>query len=378
MKKFGVIFQYEIMNYIKNKSFMISTIVIAVLAAVILFLPSVFDMSGILGINKDDTDDTADNTEITDVIIICDEKDIFAGTGIVEGVLNDVKIETVSSRDALVDKIENDENVIAGFVVKNATDFEYVVNNSDMFDDMTQRFTYAMQLLSQYNYCKENNLDMAEIENAFNPVINSETTVLGKDKMSNYWYCYALIIIVFMVIILYGVMVATSVTQEKSNRTMELLVTSADTNSLFFGKVLAGTSAALFQVGIIFAVILGSYKINRDSWGGLFDKIFNIPSDVLITFAFFGFGGLLFYVFIYGAMGALVSKTEDINKSAGSVQFVIMIVYFIGLSQLNNVDGILMKVLSFLPISSYSAMFARVALGNVSFAEITVSFVILL
>lgn len=53
MKKFGVIFQYEIMNYIKNKSFMISTIVIAVLAAVILFLPSVFDMSGILGINKD-------------------------------------------------------------------------------------------------------------------------------------------------------------------------------------------------------------------------------------------------------------------------------------------------------------------------------------
>ena len=378
MKKFGVIFQYEIMNYIKNKSFMISTIVIAVLAAVILFLPSVFDMSGILGINKDDTDDTVDNTEITDVIIICDEKDIFAGTGIVEGVLNDVKIENVSSRDALVDKIENDENVIAGFVVKNATDFEYVVNNSDMFDDMTQRFTYAMQLLSQYNYCKENNLDMAEIENAFNPVINSETTVLGKDMMSNYWYCYALIIIVFMVIILYGVMVATSVTQEKSNRTIELLVTSADTNSLFFGKVLAGTSAALLQVGIIFAVILGSYKINRDSWGGLFDKIFNIPSDVLITFAFFGLGGLLFYVFIYGAMGALVSKTEDINKSAGSVQFVIMIVYFIGLSQLNNVDGILMKVLSFLPISSYSAMFARVALGNVSFAEIVVSFVILI
>ena len=378
MKKFGVIFQYEIMNYIKNKSFMISTIVIAVLAAVILFLPSVFDMSGIIGINKDDTDDTADNTEITDVIIICDEKDIFAGTGIVEGVLNDVKIENVSSRDALVDKIENDENVIAGFVVKNATDFEYVVNNSDMFDDMTQRFTYAMQLLSQYNYCKENNLDMAEIENAFNPVINSETTVLGKDMMSNYWYCYALIIIVFMVIILYGVMVATSVTQEKSNRTIELLVTSADTNSLFFGKVLAGTSAALLQVGIIFAVILGSYKINRDSWGGLFDKIFYIPSDVLITFAFFGLGGLLFYVFIYGAMGALVSKTEDINKSAGSVQFVIMIVYFIGLSQLNNVDGILMKVLSFLPISSYSAMFARVALGNVSFAEIAVSFVILI
>ena len=202
----------------------------------ILFLPSVFDMSGILGINKDDTDDTADNTEITDVIIICDEKDIFAGTGIVEGVLNDVKIENVSSRDALVDKIENDENVIAGFVVKNATDFEYVVNNSDMFDDMTQKFTYAMQLLASITIVRRIIWIWQRLKMLFNPVINSETTVLGKDMMSNYWYCYALIIIVFMVIILYGVMVATSVTQEKSNRTIELLVTSADTNSLFLWK----------------------------------------------------------------------------------------------------------------------------------------------
>ncbi len=379
MKNFFVIFQYEIMNYLKNKSFVISTIVISVLAAVILFLPSIFDMSGILGINKDDTADTsADNTEITDVIAIYDEKDIFAGTGIIEGVFTDANITNVSSRYALVNKIEDDENVIAGFIVKNESEFEYIVNNSDMYDSMTARFTSAMQLLSQYTYCKEHNLDMAEIENAFNPVISSETTVLGKDMMSNYWYCYALIIIVFMVIILYGVMVATSVTQEKSNRTIELLVTSADTNSLFFGKVLAGTSAALVQVGIIFAVVLGSYKINRDSWGGIFDKILNIPADVIVTFAFFGLGGLLFYEFIYGAMGALVSKTEDINKSAGSVQFVIMIVYFIGIFQLNNIDGVLMKLLSFLPISSYSAMFARVALGSVSFVEIVVSYVILI
>lgn len=377
MKKFGVIFQYEIMNYLKNKSFTISTIVIAVLAAVILFLPSVFDMSGILGINKDDSDES-DNTEITDIIEVYDEKGIFTETGIIEGVFSDSMVDYVSSRDELVKKVEENDNVVAGFVVKNVTEFEYVVNNSDMYGSMTERFTSAMQLLNQYNYCKEHNLDMSEIVAAFNPVISSETTVLGKDMMSNYWYCYALIIIVFMIIILYGVMVATAVTQEKSNRTIELLVTSADTNSLFFGKVLAGTCAALIQVGIIFTVVLGSYRINRDSWGGLFDKIFSIPAEVLVTFAFFGLGGLLFYEFIYGAMGALVSKTEDINKSAGSIQFIVMIVYFIGLFQLNNIDGVLMKVLSFLPVSSYSAMFARVALGSVSFVEIAISYIILI
>ncbi len=56
---------------------------------------------------------------------------------------------------------------------------------------------------------------------------------------------------------------------------------------------------------------------------------------------------------------------------------IIMIVYFAVLVQLGNIDGIVMKVASWLPISSYSAMFARVAMGNVEMWEVVVSFVIL-
>ena len=91
----------------------------------------------------------------------------------------------------------------------------------------------------------------------------------------------------------------------------------------------------------------------------------------------FGIGGFLFYAFLYGALGALVSKTEDVNKSIGSLQMLVMIVYFVVLFSLDNVDGTLMKVCSFLPVSSYSAMFVRIAMGNVEVWEIAVSFVIL-
>ena len=109
----------------------------------------------------------------------------------------------------------------------------------------------------------------------------------------------------------------------------------------------------------------------------MLNMVLDIPANVLVVFALFGIGGFLFYTFIYGAMGALVSKTEDINKSAGGVQMVIMIVYFITLASLTNVDGIMIKVTSFLPVSSYSAMFARVAMGSVNTWEIVVSFIIL-
>ena len=39
MKKLGVVLQYELMTYIKNKSYVISTVVIAVIAAAIMFVP---------------------------------------------------------------------------------------------------------------------------------------------------------------------------------------------------------------------------------------------------------------------------------------------------------------------------------------------------
>ncbi|MBQ8913065.1 MAG: ABC transporter permease, partial [Lachnospiraceae bacterium] len=67
----------------------------------------------------------------------------------------------------------------------------------------------------------------------------------------------------------------------------------------------------------------------------------------------------------------------DLNKTAGTAQMVIMIVYFVVLINLTNVDGIIIKVCSFLPISSYSAMFARVAMGSVATWEIVLSAVIL-
>ena len=76
--------------------------------------------------------------------------------------------------------------------------------------------------------------------------------------------------------------------------------------------------------------------------------------------------------------GALVSKTEDISKAISGLMLVIMVVYMLSLTQLSNVDGIIIKVLSFLPVSSYSAMFARIAMGSVSMVEVIISGVILI
>ena len=376
MKKFGVIFQYELMNYIKNKSYVITTVIIALVAGIIMFVPNFIDIGSVTGENKNDVSDENSGADSDSTILVYDKSGMVTDISFIQNFYHDDAIKKASGENELVDKVKADE-VSAGFVVNSLTDYDYYVYNQSMTDDNQVVFTQVMTVLNQMVYCQKNGIDYASLTQAFNPQIDCHENILGKDMGSNYWYCYGLVMIIFMIIIMYGSMVATSVTQEKSNRTMEVLVTSVDTNLLFFAKVLAGAVAALIQSAVMLGTVLISYKINQDKWGGMLNMVLDIPANVPVVFALFGIGGFLFYTFIYGAMGALVSKTEDINKSAGGVQMVIMIVYFITLASLTDVDGIMIKVTSFLPVSSYSAMFARVAMGSVNTWEIVVSFIIL-
>lgn len=376
MKKFGVIFQYELMNYIKNKSYVITTVIIALVAGIIMFVPNFIDIGSVTGENKNNVSDENSGADSDSTILVYDKSGMVTDISFIQNFYHDDAIKKASGENELVDKVKADE-VSAGFVVNSLTDYDYYVYNQSMTDDNQVVFTQVMTVLNQMVYCQKNGIDYASLTQAFNPQIDCHENILGKDMGSNYWYCYGLVMIIFMIIIMYGSMVATSVTQEKSNRTMEVLVTSVDTNLLFFAKVLAGAVAALIQSAVMLGTVLISYKINQDKWGGMLNMVLDIPANVLVVFALFGIGGFLFYTFIYGAMGALVSKTEDINKSAGGVQMVIMIVYFITLASLTDVDGIMIKVTSFLPVSSYSAMFARVAMGSVNTWEIVVSFIIL-
>ena len=379
MKKFLVVLQYELKEYVRNKSFVITTLLFAILGSAALFLPRVIDMSGFLGTQTPSQEEAPDQSQSEEAdketMLLYDQAGVM-DSEVLDAVFPDAQWESVTDMETITSRIEKQE-ADAAFVVKSEKEYDYYVFNKGMYDQDKSLFETALGMSLRKAYCEANGLDFTQLESKVYPSFTANEQVLGKDTTSNYWYCYILVILVFMLIVFYGQMIAVAVTNEKSNRSIEVLVTTTTPNSLLFGKVIAGAIASLCQVGIILGAVLLSYQANRSLWGGMLDMVFNIPAEVLISFAFFGLGGYLFYAFLYGAMGALVSKTEDLSKSSGGLMMVVMIVYFIALLQLTNVDGIAMKVLSFLPISSYSAMFVRIAMGTVNTWEIIVSFVIL-
>lgn len=384
MKKFMTVFEFELTSYIKNKSYMITTILIAVIIGALMFLPSIFDMSDMLGIEQtqqeEDTDidkeEATDTEEESDTFGIVDKTGYLSDTAILEQAFGNAEFKTMDSEEELKKAVTN-EDISAGFYVTDDTSYKYYVLNREMWDENQAVFDTLLSTIHKQIYCQNKGINYQEFAKGYEAPINCDAEVLGKDAADNYWYCYALVIIIFMVIIIYGVMIATAVTTEKSNRSIEVLVTSIDSKYLLFGKVFAGTVAVVVQLALIVGAALTGYAFNHDAWGNKLDMLLDIPADVLAAFAIFGIGGFLFYAFLYGVLGALVSKTEDINKSVGSLQMIIMIVYFAVMFQLQNPDGIIMKICSYLPVSSYSAMFVRISMGSVATWEIILSAVIL-
>lgn len=391
MKKFLNVLSFELTNYFKNKGYMITTILISAILIIGLSLPSLFDLSGLIpGLSKNNA--TVEENQGGDSGVIDSDSDeenvnyvIFDKSGLIaddnfeliKSYFPNANFEKVTSEED-AEKLVKDGSAKAGFVVESAVKYYYLVENSNFADMSQMTFQSALAAINRKEYAEKEGIDYLELETIVNLPITSETTVLGKDGAGNFGYVYILVFVIYMMTILYGQLVAVSVTSEKSSRAIEVLVTSTSSTSLILGKVIAATLASVIQVGVMLSAGVVTYAINRDAWNGMLDGVLKMPSDILIAFAFFGGVGYLFYCFIFGALGALVSKTEDISSSIGSITMIFVIVFFISMfGMMGNADSLIVKIASFVPFSSSMTMLIRIAMGTVSTIEIIISFVIL-
>jgi len=378
MKQFLTVLKFELSNYFKKKSFIISTVIIALVMVIGLSLPNFIDMSSILP--------TADENEtnVEDVVeedktnfAIYDENNIIPNKEILNAYFPNSNWKVVKNQGELNKLVEN-QDVEAGFNINSLTKYDYVVQNTKFDDENKIMFDEVLKNIYREKQITSKGMDFKKVDKIYSTQIVSNVEILGKDSANNYFYAYILIFIIYMMIIMYGQLIAMGITAEKSNRAIEVLVTSTNTNNLIFGKVIAGAIASIAQVGIIMSSTFIAYKANSEVWNGMLDNVFKMPPELIATFAIFGILGYLFYSFIYGALGALVSKTEDIGTSVGPITMIFVIVFFISIFGLTNGDSVILKVCSYIPFASPMTMIVRVATGAVTSAEFVISALILI
>jgi ABC-2 type transport system permease protein len=192
---------------------------------------------------------------------------------------------------------------------------------------------------------------------------------------------YVLLILLYVVILMYGLQVAMGVVEEKSSRVMELLITAIRPIELMAGKILGIGLAGLTQAGLWVAsglVVLVFRNVLGDAVGGIGIDVASVPLPTLLSFLLFFILGYVLYAAMYAALGSLVSKTEDVNSVTAPLTIINVAVYLVSIYALSDPEASFVKILSFVPFFTPMLMFIRVALGTVAIWEFVLGVVLVL
>jgi len=249
----------------------------------------------------------------------------------------------------------------------------------------------AMQQIKFENVANTIGLTNAQKAQLFTPIsianeqisLNSGNVGLGKTEAQiglAIGLVYVLVILFFITLQMYGQMIATEVTAEKSSRIMEILISSVAPLKQMFGKVMGMFLLAMAQLILFAAVTVINLKLPNNSHFMALNKIkiSDVPASLLVYFFLFFILGFFLYAMLFAAMGSLVSRTEDLSQSVMPVVFLMMAGYFIGIYGITNPTAGFITAMSFVPFFTPMIMFLRIGLVDPALWQILVSFAILL
>ncbi|MBR4236633.1 MAG: ABC transporter permease [Clostridia bacterium] len=374
MKQFKRILVFELGNYLKNKVFVGVTVFLAVVIAAVMFFPRIK-----AAVSSNEPRQSADKPIMLVAAENMSDADMQNAFASVFGEYE------VKYTDEGIDSIKNQITGGAAecaFVLHGNGAYTYYVNNLSMYDTNTETAEALLSGIRQVVEMTRAGLTAEDAQSILSIRVGGETVNLGKDQMQNFFYTYIMIFALYMVILLYGQMVATNVATEKSSRAMELLITSARPASMMFGKVIASCIAGLTQLAVVFGSALVFYNLNSKYWGDnpIIRSIFDMPTDLFAYMLLFFVLGFLIYAFMFGAVGSTASKLEDINTSVMPITLLFIGGFLVVMLSMTsgNVDTALMKVCSYIPFTSPMAMFTRLAMSTVKWYETAVSVAILI
>ena len=192
------------------------------------------------------------------------------------------------------------------------------------------------------------------------------------------------VVLIFLLIVVYGMWVAAGVVAEKTSRVVELIVAAASPAQLLIGKV-AGIGAAGFtQYACVLTPAVLALMLQDQIATSLFGEGDSIaPSlaalspGLLAAYALYFVLGFVLYGCIYAAAGSLVSRPEDLQTISLPLSLIAVVGYMIAVLSLSGGMPVIMRIASFVPFWSPFVMTTRLAVSRVEPAELFLSLAIL-
>ena len=386
--KIGIIIEREYLTRVKKRSFILITFLAPIFFAALMFLP------GLLMLNSEKFD-----TKKT--IAICDESTLFIGK------FKDTDVNTFIYEEKDITDVKNlvREGVYDGVLYIPATSLTLPVNAEiySMYQismTLTDYINTTMKTVIEHQKLLASGIDPAIVK-AANTTIHVQAIRMSEDENVEkksfgefeFLLGIALAMVIYFVIFLFGSQVMRGVIEEKTNRIIEVIISSVKPFELMMGKIIGIALVGLTQfllwgvltTGIYFAVAqflptqevfstgtvmteqIAEAAANTDTEQVLtkvFDVIHSINfKAILWCFLFYFIGGYFLYSAMFAAVGSAVDNETDTQQFVTPISMLLIIPMVCSTIIANAPDSSLSLWLSMIPFTSPVAMMLRIPFG---------------
>lgn len=381
--KIWIVTQREFATRVKKKSFIIMTLLMPFLMSALMFLPLLLSL-----IESSDKKTVAvvDQTGLYQAEFKSNDKYLFVPTEKMTPQMRSDSTDVAAVLLITADLSEKPGSAALYSQEEIPSDLSDLVNST--LTDVVQRQKFAKYNIPELDAIIDDMQTPVEVEKI------RWTDEGERQSMSDFLSGVGMLLtfVIYMFVMAYGVMVLQSVSEEKSNRIVELMVSSVKPFQLMMGKIIGIGLVGVFQV-LIWAVIIASVMAiggtmtgvamfgsgnmtamqgaDMDAGMKIFAIISQLPLlEIISLFVLYFVGGYLLYASILAALGASVNDQQDTGQMMMPVMIVMVFAFYVGFYSSMNPDGPMAFWCSFVPFTSPIVMMVRIPFGVPLYQEI--------
>ncbi len=198
----------------------------------------------------------------------------------------------------------------------------------------------------------------------------------------------------YMFVLMYGAMIMNGVIEEKTNRIVEVIVSSCKPMELMLGKIIGVALVGFTQI-IIWAVLLGiagtilgasafiagptdpAALTESNELAEIIQMVLSVNYlQILTFFVLYFIGGYLLYAALFAAFGSAVDQPSDASQFMTPIMVIMVFAIYAALFSIENPDGPLAWWCSIIPFTSPIVMMIRLPY-DVPFWEMLLSIALL-
>lgn len=175
------------------------------------------------------------------------------------------------------------------------------------------------------------------------------------------------LILMYMAVLTYGTWMLSGVTEEKTNRVVEVLLSTLRPWQIFAGKLAGIGLLGVGQMIVLIAMALVALSLNQSI------DLPRLPVDSVIALIGWFILGFLLYATLFGAAGSLVSRMEDAQNAAAPLSILAVVGYLFSFAALGDPTSTVARVGTFVPFTAPYVAPIRLAFGEIGAWEMALS-----